>query len=258
MRKYFTIKYDECKSNFFKNLNTEQSRKSFLPIPSNKDSSLGIDFLYIPAKSVRTRFIVLCSGLHGIETYAGSALQQIFWREFENELDRENTGYLFIHGINAYGFKYYRRFTENNIDLNRNFDINSDLFLLKNIPYKNLHFLINSFRPLKNPFLEDIRFYFNIMRSIVTYGVPSLNQYLPQGQYEFPEGIFYGGRFFEPHVKIIEDILKPLIDSYKYTFVFDIHTGVGKPGKMHIIEAPSASKSLNTELVKSVFDGHHI
>jgi hypothetical protein len=64
--------------------------------------------------------LVLISGTHGVEGFAGSACQLAAVRlglfgELPSDL-----AVLMIHSINPYGFAFCRRVTESNVDLNRN------------------------------------------------------------------------------------------------------------------------------------------
>ena len=64
---------------------------------------------------------MLISGTHGVEGFAGSALQVGLLDEgIQNELSPESA-VLMIHAINPYGMAHLRRFNEDNVDLNRNF-----------------------------------------------------------------------------------------------------------------------------------------
>ncbi len=171
MQHYFTINYDKCRSNFLSAVHSDFSQNRFISLPSSIDNNLGIDFIYMPAQKERVRLVILCSGIHGIETYIGSALQQIFWNKIADSISNDNTGFIFLHGINAFGFKYHRRVTESNVDLNRNFDTSSDLFSLKNPIYNKLNYFINPTRKYGNSFLESTNLYFHLFLSICFYGI---------------------------------------------------------------------------------------
>lgn len=66
--------------------------------------------------------VVHTSGVHGVEGYAGSAIQISFLKYIlPNILLRKSyPTFIIIHSINPYGMANYRRFNENNVDLNRN------------------------------------------------------------------------------------------------------------------------------------------
>jgi len=122
---YFQSSYEECRKSFI--LLAEKIKKKFknvkiskLKVESKKDPDLTIDYCYVPAQKDFKRLLILSSAVHGIEGYVGSAVQQMFMKELIGNVNLTDTGVLFIHGINPYGFKYNRRVSENNVDLNRN------------------------------------------------------------------------------------------------------------------------------------------
>ena len=92
------------------------------------DDDLTIDFgLFLPPSSDSSppkieNLLVHISGTHGVEGPAGSAIQLASLNYLSSHpLSHPTTGVLFVHGLNAYGFKHHRRVNENNVDLNRNF-----------------------------------------------------------------------------------------------------------------------------------------
>lgn len=63
------------------------------------------------------------SGVHGVEGYAGSAVQNKildFFLETPNMI-KDDVAIVIIHVVNPYGMSWWRRWNENNVDLNRNF-----------------------------------------------------------------------------------------------------------------------------------------
>ena len=105
---------------------------------------LTIDIVIIRGKKPGTVFH--SSGLHGVEGYAGSAIQIGFLNIL---LQAETQGgsstnklltttnrptIVLIHAINPYGMKNFRRVNENNVDLNRNAISNFGRFLKRRNP----------------------------------------------------------------------------------------------------------------------------
>ncbi|KAF4736224.1 hypothetical protein FOZ63_007648, partial [Perkinsus olseni] len=69
--------------------------------------------------------VVHTSGVHGVEGYAGSGIQcyildQIRRAREEGRLAGIGKTLVFVHAVNPYGMVHYRRFNEENVDLNRN------------------------------------------------------------------------------------------------------------------------------------------
>lgn len=216
----------------------EESRLSFLDVAaftggelhSHIVSELPFESLYIPPSSgKKERLLILTSGIHGIEGFTGSALQRYFLSTNFFGIKDENMGVLIIHGINPYGFKHHRRVTENNVDLNRNFDVTDDLFNTENPGYEKLYKFLNP----KTKY-SRLSFYTSAVSYIVKYGMENLRKAILRGQYQFPDGIFFGGKSFEPQVSIIEREVIGVGEGYQKVFLVDLHTGYGQRGKLHL------------------------
>jgi hypothetical protein len=64
--------------------------------------------------------LLLISATHGVEGYAGSALQS-WWLDERSARLGAGTRVVIVHGFNPVGFSWVRRVNEDNVDLNRNF-----------------------------------------------------------------------------------------------------------------------------------------
>ncbi len=119
---YFSDTYQEARSKFLKAVRAANAELEYFLNPVRGAES---EELYTDVASINLpdadRVLVLISGTHGIEGFAGSAIQTGLLREdIAGELPKD-TGLLFIHALNPYGFSHLRRYTEDNVDLNRNF-----------------------------------------------------------------------------------------------------------------------------------------
>ena len=105
------------------------------PVAAGKDT---VDVLLMtmrvhPAQAEKLN-IICTSGVHGVEGYAGSAVQIWFLREILHEQQKilsqpgqqcdkstwDTRQIMLIHAVNPFGMRNFRRFNENNCDLNRN------------------------------------------------------------------------------------------------------------------------------------------
>ncbi len=219
---YFKDTYEESRSSFL-----DLVQKSGGDLKTHKiDAEYSFDSLYLPAKSgKKDRLLILSSGVHGIEGFTGSALQRYY---LEN-LHHPDQAVLIIHGINAYGFKHKRRVTQNNVDLNRNFDISAELFKTDNPGYASVRAFLNPAKPYN-------RFSFHALAimNILRYGMENLRKAILRGQYQFPDGIFFGGKEFEPQVNLIKAEVERVGAGYKSVLLVDLHTGYGQRGKLHL------------------------
>ena len=259
---YFQNSYEACRSAFLSE--TERVKANFdsvkifaLKVKSDLDTGLTIDFCYIPAQKDKNRLLILASGIHGIEGFTGSAIQQMFMQEFTSPKYFNDMGVLLIHGMNPYGFKYLRKVTENNVDLNRNSDVDRSLFSIKNQGYAGLYDFINPPEEVRHGSLGNKFFYITAIGKIVSSSMASMRQALLQGQYEFPEGFYYGGTDFEPQIYGIQPILKEISGPYTSVFIIDLHTGYGERGKLHLFPNPVEDQKIRKSL-EFIFNGYHI
>ncbi|MCE9597181.1 MAG: DUF2817 domain-containing protein [Spirochaetia bacterium] len=226
------------------------AQASALSIPSATEKDLTIDLCYFPAKTPGGKLLIMTSGVHGIEAYASSAVQRFFMDRLLPKLDRTSLGILIVHGVNPYGFKHARRVTENNVDLNRNFDETPELFRTKNEGYTKINSLLNPKGKANPESLGDRFFPVRAIYNILIYSIGALRQAALQGQYEYPEGIYFGGSGFEPQKDILTPRLRQFADAYRTVMLIDIHTGYGARGKLHFfpnaIKDPAIRKRIET------------
>lgn len=258
---FFSNGYTESRTNFRKRAEVLQIKQpsaiyNQFFVPSEIDNDLSVDYIFIPATQDSSNLIILSSGVHGVEAYAGSAIQQMFMEEFINEKLLKNTGVLLIHSINPFGFKYSRRVSENNVDLNRNSYVKDDLYHTKNDGYPNVSELINPSIPLKLSSFFHRFFYIIAVNEIRKKSMPVLRQAVLQGQYEFPKGMYYGGQKQEPQIDSLKPILKEVCQAYENILAFDLHTGYGERGKMHLFPNP-VDEELKLEM-EELFEGYQI
>lgn len=173
------------------------------------------------------RLLILVSGTHGIEGYAGSGCHVAWLNEgWFGRLAPQDTAILFIHAINPHGFAWGRRVNEDNIDLNRNF--------------------VDHSRP--HPANED----YAALREHIdppTWEEPSLSRHnaeiarflgLPRhdvmckavhgGQYVNPKGVFYGGRQPAWSNQLFRELVARHARGREHVAIIDYHTGGGVLG----------------------------
>ncbi|HKJ43855.1 MAG TPA: M14 family metallopeptidase, partial [Sunxiuqinia sp.] len=172
----------------------------------------------------------------------GSAIQLMFLDKILDKLSLDNLGVLFIHGLNPYGFKYQRKVTENNVDLNRNCTTNPELYESKNPGYAKMSSLLIPQSTVSIEKLQYRFFHLNAIYKIIKESLPVLRQAALQGQYEFENGIYYGGRKPEPQIKDLESLLGGIIKDYRTILNVDLHTGYGQRNKLHLFLNPVEDK----------------
>lgn len=174
-----------------------------------------------------TRQLLLISGTHGLEGYAGSAAQIAWLKRGASVALPSDTGVLLIHGLNPYGFAHFSRTTENNVDLNRNF-VDHTAEYPSNPDYDRLH-----------PHLKAEDWGWEFLDSAgtaeaeyrETFGADALFNARAKGQYKHADGLFYGGRSREWSNLTLEKILKEHLSHAQHVALIDWHTGLGKYGE---------------------------
>lgn len=259
---YYQDSWIECRDAFLHQ--AENMKSSFdsveifsVPLESKTDSNLTIDFCYIPPKDTAEKLVIIISGTHGIEGYVGSAVQQMLMKEFFQPEMFSTTGLLLVHGLNAWGFKHQRRFTENNVDLNRNFSSDAALFDTKNDGFVALYDMLTPKGELNMNSIGNRFFMLKAIQKIAQKGMPALLQAFAQGQYQFPEGIYFGGQDFEQQVQILKNVLKDKATPYQKLLNLDLHTGFGERGELHLFPNPVDDPVLKHSMEK-VFGGYRI
>ena len=67
--------------------------------------------------------LLLSSACHGVEGFCGSGVQvaALGNAALRQAAQAAGVALLYVHGLNPYGFSWWRRTTQENVDLNRNF-----------------------------------------------------------------------------------------------------------------------------------------
>lgn len=228
-----------------------------ISVPSARDKDLTVNILHVPAQAAKKRLLVLSCGVHGVEGYVGSAVMLMFMKEFMNMALLKETGVLFIHGVNPYGFRHNRRVTENNIDLNRNSSADEKLYTTKNTGYPEVASLINPEGKLSTTSPGNLFFHIKGIFNIARKSMGVLRQAILQGQYEFPKGVYFGGKQAEPQISALIAPAKKTMSGYSLIMQIDLHTGYGERGTLHLFPNPIKDPVLKSKTEK-IFTGYRI
>ena len=193
------------------------------------------------------RVVVISSGLHGVEGFLGSAIQLALLKQYQSITSlASDSRVVLIHALNPYGFAWRRRWNENNIDLNRNFLLPEEAF--EGSP-KNY----SKFNSFLNPASPPSRFEPYLLKAIwliLKYGMTSLKNTLPVGQYDFPKGLFGGGHTPSKTQEILAMHLPNWIGNALEVLHIDFHTGLGRSGTYKLFPAESGDAASFPELTQ--------
>jgi hypothetical protein len=189
--------------------------------PDGED--LTIDVAIAPGANAEGT-LVISSGLHGVEGFLGSAVQLALLRAWDAR--RETLPAMrcvFLHGLNPFGFAWRRRVNERNVDLNRNLLSEGESFGGSPAGYSQLDNLLNLRQAPSRWEPVTLKF----LLAIARYGMPTLKQSVASGQYDYPQGLFYGGdRPSRTHEVLSAHYERWLADSRRVMHL-DFHTGLG-------------------------------
>ncbi|UCD69329.1 MAG: DUF2817 domain-containing protein [Betaproteobacteria bacterium] len=223
---YFSKTYEIARSRFIAAACAAggQMDEIYLDAMSPVGSPLAIEIAWFGLDNP-SRVLIHSSGIHGVEGFAGSAVQLAL---LDSELKiPSDAALVLVHCLNPYGMAWLRRVNERNVDLNRNFVVDPAVRTGAADTYRRLDGLLN---PDRLPAGRDL-FYARALRSGLKYGMPALRQAVAEGQYEFPEGLFYGGKEFEKGARLYLAWLSHHLKTVRSVFAIDVHTGLGNWGQ---------------------------
>jgi predicted deacylase len=201
-------------------------RHPFAKGPGRED--LFIDVATLGADNASKGLLVI-SGTHGAEGYAGSAIQT-GWLS-QAQLDATNMRIVLVHALNPYGFAWNRRVTEDNVDLNRNF-VDRTKPLPANADYD---LLADAIAPLS---LDDESLD-AASRALRNYakdnGAFAMQETISKGQYTRRDGLYFGGTTEQWSAGTLRAILKANVAGCRHVAVIDIHSGLGNYGDAELI-----------------------
>ena len=170
------------------------------------------------------KILVITSGTHGVEGFCGSALQSMLIADGINL--PPNTAVLLIHAMNPFGFEHLRRVTHENVDLNRNF-IDYSSPLPENAKYAELDGLLNP-KDMPDGKIESIVSELKELQESMDF--LSFLKAVSGGQYQFPQGIQYGGAAPTWSRQTAEAIWQQELSGAGIVVQIDLHTGLGPSG----------------------------
>ena len=200
------------------------------PLSGPAGESLSTDVALIGPRHAR-RQLVLISGTHGAELLPGSACQlSVLHKQHADDLP-EDTALLLIHAINPHGAAWRSRYTEEGVDLNRNF-VDHHQAYPANPDYVRLHQALNC-RAVCGAEREQAEQ--AIAAFCQAHGQARYINALCQGQYTHPSGVGFGGHQATWSNRLLHQILAEHSGSARDMAVIDYHSGLGQYGEGMLI-----------------------
>ncbi len=202
--------------------------------------------------------LLMSSACHGVEGFCGSGVQVALLRNtaWHQAVQVSGCAVLYVHALNPHGFSHWRRTTEDNVDLNRNWhDFSRPL--PQNPGYDELATAI-----VPETWPEPAQTAQRLAAFTAAHGERGLQTALSGGQYRHPDGIFYGGRAPTWSQLTLRDVLREHGRVCRRMGWIDLHTGLGPNGHGERIFASKndaaalrRARSWWGESVTSIYDG---
>ncbi|MFD2924930.1 M14 family metallopeptidase [Halobacillus naozhouensis] len=243
---YFKSNYEESRKTFRNHLDTiklkwPQAVLSSEVIGQEDDNT--IDVIYSPAVTSNQQVLFFTTGEHGIEGHAGAGVLHLFVDEYLDQVDPETTGICLIHALNPWGMRHFRRVTENNIDLNRNYFYNQSSVaeeVNRNYAKERDLFLPNGkINDLKE---EKRKLYIELGKALAREGYGGITKAKGMGQFEFRRGVYFGGNDEEESTAFLKEWQKKLLSTYPRVIHMDWHTALGPANEMTMVVSEHDSR----------------
>jgi hypothetical protein len=224
---HFSADYAEARRKFLDAAAAAGARLVSYPNPTRgpMGEELASDVALLGAADASRR-LVTCSATHGVEGFCGSGIQiASFVAGFGKSLPAD-TALVVIHAINPSGFAWVRRVTEENVDLNRNF-VDHGRPLPRNEDYD---LLADAICPVDWDEASCGAANARLEAFAAERGAAALQQAVSGGQYNHPEGLFFGGTAPTAARRTLIRILDEQLAGANRIAFIDYHTGLGPYG----------------------------
>ena len=224
---HFSQSYQEARSKFL--AATEACRLDVQshvhPMLGRDGETLAMDVVLDGPRDAKSLLIV-SSACHGVEGFCGSGVQTLLLNDaaFREAAAQAQVAVLYIHALNPYGFSWWRRTTHENVDLNRNFHDFSQP-LPRNPDYDELAAALVPATWPPSAEVQAVTQHF-----LETRGADALQAAISGGQYDYPEGIFYGGHNPTWSHTTLRHVLQDHATRCERLGWIDLHTGLGPSG----------------------------
>ncbi|WP_270180762.1 M14 family metallopeptidase [Alkalihalobacillus sp. CinArs1] len=241
---YFPESYEESRRTFRGHLDKIKQKwpqAELVTEQIGKEVDNTIDMIKSDANASNDKVLFFTTGEHGIEGYAGAAVTHMFVEEYLDRIDPRTTGICFVHALNPWGMKHFRRVTENNVDLNRHYvydsvpeDVNkkfekeSDLFL----PNGKIHDLEH----------EKKKLYAQLAKGLAKEGYSGIKEAKGMGQFQFHRGVYYGGKKEEEPAVFLKKVQHDLLSTYPRVIHMDWHTALGPTNELTMVISEQDSR----------------
>lgn len=226
--RYFGRSYADARQKFLTAARACGATLSEFPHPTKTGrdgEALAIDVAWAGAADA-PRVLLVTSGTHGVEGFCGSGAQVALLADTALHADCRRAGFalMLVHAVNPFGFSFLRRVNESNVDLNRNF-VDFDQPLPLNPAYAEVAPML---MPVQWPPTCDE--HTALMKIVMEKGMDWFQAAVSGGQYQDPQGMFFGGQRVEWSNYTLRRILARFGAGRVALRWVDVHAGLGPWG----------------------------
>lgn len=248
----FSATVDEADRKFARACRRQGLKPSFFTAPQTgpEGEALNIGVCRVGAADA-DNCLLLISGTHGIEGYAGAAIQVAWLKQFDRAILPPRTGIVVVHALNPWGMAWNRRENEDNVDVFRNllycdhpseadplYDVADDLLDLQ-------HWNSRDWDDWQR----------RADRLIALHGRDRLLSAIRRGQHHRPRSMTYHGNGPSWSKLRLDEIVDTYLRGARRIAVIDIHTGFGDYGE-GIVMSYDPPGSDSHDRVAGWFDGN--
>lgn len=212
------------------------------------------------APGAAKKLLIISSACHGVEGYCGSGVQIALLRDpsWHAAVKAAGVAVLYIHALNPHGFSFWRRVTQEGVDLNRNFlDFRNHQALPANPGYDEIAAAVVPAHWPPSAADEAV-----LKDYAARHGERGLQAAMSGGQYTHEQGLFYGGRAPTWSNVTLRHVLEEQGRGAQDIAWIDLHTGLGPSGLGELIwagrddaEAIARARQWWGQKVTSIYDG---
>jgi len=227
------------------------------PLPGHDGEALAMDVAR-DGPDDAAAVLLLSSACHGVEGFCGSGVQGAALADAALRRRARDGGVaiVFIHALNPWGFSWWRRVTQENVDLNRNFQDFSRP-LPRNTAYDEIAQLVVPDDWPPTPAVRQA-----VADHLATHSPREWQAAVSGGQYHHPDGVFFGGQAPTWSQQTLRAALRAHGQRCRRIGWIDVHTGLGPSGVgERIFAGPDDTATLERARawwgpgVTSIYDG---
>ncbi len=227
------------------------------PLPGRDGEPLAMDVARFGAADAKA-LLLISSACHGVEGYCGSGVQNALLADggFHAAAQAAGVAVLYVHALNPYGFSWWRRVTNENVDLNRNWQDFS-----QPLPHNAAYDAIAA-QVVPEQWPPTAENEAALAAFAAQQGPRGLQAAITAGQYAHPQGLFFGGHAPTWSQQTLRRVLQQHGTRCARLGWIDLHTGLGPSGHGERIFACAddaaalrRARSWWGEGVTSIYDG---